>query len=222
MSSASTVKMSRMIADIDRDYFFTRGITGRERLPEYIRKIFVKVPRHEFVPSDLQDLAYENCPLSIGHGQTISQPFIVALMTDLLNPRKGDHILEVGCGCGYQAAILSLLVAEVYSTEIISDLVDLARERLIRLGFNNVTVDNLDGYFGWPQHEPFDGIIVAAAAASVPEPLVKQLKTGGRLVMPLGSPYGSQKLVMITKGEGAVIHTAEILPVAFVPLTGGH
>ncbi|MDH5297797.1 MAG: protein-L-isoaspartate O-methyltransferase, partial [Desulfobulbaceae bacterium] len=149
-------------------------------------------------------------------------PFIVALMTDLLDPREEDRILEVGCGCGYQAAVLSLLAREVYSTEIIPQLATTAGERLKKLGYDNVTVGSMDGYYGWQEKAPFDGIIVTAAAESVPPPLLLQLKAGGRLILPVGPPMGFQKLVTVTKGEGNTCHTNEILGVAFVPLTGGH
>ena len=211
-----------MVHDIDTEYALTRGLTGRDSLPKQIRQSFIDVPRHEFVPSELHSYAYENHPLPIGHGQTISQPFIVALMTDLLNPKNTDRILEIGCGCGYQAAILSTLVAEVYSTEIIPTLAGTAEKRLHRLGYHNVTVGEKDGYYGWPEHGPFDGIIVTAAAITVPLPLVEQLQPGGRLVLPMGAPSELQRLVTVTKKKGNDYVMEEILGVAFVPLTGGH
>lgn len=214
--------VSRMLHDIDTEYSLTRGFTGHDSLPEHIRQSFADVPRHEFVPSKLHSYAYENHPLPIGHGQTISQPFIVALMTDLLNLKSTDRILEIGCGCGFQAAILSTLVAEIYSTEIIPSLACTAQRRLQRLGYHNVTVGEIDGYYGWPEHAPFDGIIVTAAAIKVPQPLVEQLKPGGRLVLPVGAPSELQRLVTVTKGKGKDYEMEEILGVAFVPLTGGH
>jgi len=222
MPDAHAGRISRMLRDIDMEYSLTSGFTGRESMPKRIRESFAQVPRHEFVPPDLRAAAYDNHPLPIGQGQTISQPFIVALMTDLLNPESNHRILEVGCGCGYQAAILSTLVKEVYSIEIIEPLAVTARERLRRLGYGNVTVGEMDGYYGWLEHAPFDGIIVTAAAVSVPQPLVRQLKPGGRLVLPVGPPAGFQQLVTVTKGEGGTVHTEVILGVAFVPLTGFH
>ncbi|MFC1512938.1 protein-L-isoaspartate(D-aspartate) O-methyltransferase [Thermodesulfobacteriota bacterium] len=222
MPTAHASQIARMLRDIDKEYALTCGFTGRKSLPARIRQSFSQVPRHEFVPPELRSFAYEDHPLPIGQGQTISQPFIVALMTDLLNPQKTDRILEVGCGCGYQAAILSTLVAEVYSTEIIPGLAKTAEERLRDRGYNNIMVGEKDGYYGWPEHAPFDGIIVTAAAVTVPPPLVDQLQPGGRLVLPVGPPYGYQRLAVITKGMEEDHHIEEILGVAFVPLTGGH
>ncbi len=222
MPHAHADRVSRMLRDIDMEYSLTRGYTGRNRMPTRIRESLAQVPRHEFVPPDLRAAAYENHPLPIGQGQTISQPFIVALMTDLLNPADDHRILEVGCGCGYQAAVLSMLAKEVYSAEIITTLAVAARDRLRRLGYGNITVEAMDGYYGWPEHAPYDGIIVTAASVSVPQPLVRQLRPGGRLVLPVGPPAGFQQLVTVTKGEGGAVHTEVILGVAFVPLTGFH
>ena len=221
VSSARAGQISKMLHDIDFEYSMTRGLTGRAKLPAQIRQSFAKVPRHEFVPFELRNFAYENHPLPIGNGQTISQPFIVALMTDLLEPESTHRILEVGCGCGYQAAILSTLADEIYSAEIIPELAITARERLLRLGYKNVTVAQRDGYYGWPEHSPYDGIIVTAAADSVPPPLLNQLKQGGRLVLPTGPPFGPQRLLRITRDKES-FHKEEILGVAFVPLTGDH
>ena len=160
--------------------------------------------------------------MPIGYGQTISQPYIVALMTDLLNPEPGHVILEVGTGSGYQAAILSLLVKQVYSTDIVEPLATEARERLQRLGYANVEVRAGDGYHGWVEHAPFDGIVVTAAAPSIPGPLIDQLRPGGRLVIPVGLPYQFQELMLVEKSEDNKVHTKDILGVAFVPLTGKH
>jgi protein-L-isoaspartate(D-aspartate) O-methyltransferase len=180
------------------------------------------VPRHEFVPAQLVGDAYLNQPLPIGHGQTISQPYIVALMTHLLEPEPGDVMLEVGTGSGYQAAILSGLVERVYSIEIIPPLAASAAELLARLGFENVEVREGDGYHGWAEHAPFDGIVVTAAASHVPPPLVAQLAPGGHMVIPVGGRFATQQLTLVTKLPDGGIQTRQLLPVAFVPLTGEH
>jgi protein-L-isoaspartate(D-aspartate) O-methyltransferase len=179
------------------------------------------VPRHEFVPKRYQAQAYSDHPLPIGHGQTISQPYIVALMTELLELEATDRVLEIGTGCGYQAAILAEIVAEVYTVEIVEALAVEARERLIRLGYSNVHTLLGDGYHGWPEHAPYDGIIVTAAPAHTPQPLVQQLKNSAKLVIPVGSPGGYQKLWQITK-EGNILHERDVTGVLFVPLTGRH
>jgi protein-L-isoaspartate(D-aspartate) O-methyltransferase len=182
------------------------------------------VPRHEFVPADRRELAYINHALPLARGQTISQPFIVALMTDLLNPEKDDVILEVGTGSGYQAAVLAELVRQVYSLEIIPELAVQAAGRLHHLGCGNVEVREADGHRGWREHAPFDGIIVTAAASHVPPALTEQLRPGGRLVIPVGLPYMHQELLLIEKDVSGQCHTRDVLSVAFVPLTGreGH
>jgi protein-L-isoaspartate(D-aspartate) O-methyltransferase len=179
-----------------------------------------EVPRHEFVPDGQERFAYENRPLSIGHGQTISQPYIVALMTDLSDPEPGDNVLEVGTGSGYQAAIFSRLVRSVYSIEIIEPLADRAKETLERLGYDNVMTRLGDGYYGWEEHAPFDAIVVTAAASHVPPPLIRQLKPGGRMVIPVGSRFLTQQLLLIEKKENDEIITKQIAAVRFVPLTG--
>ena len=178
------------------------------------------VPRHEFVPEESERLAYENRPLPIGHGQTISQPYIVALMTDLIDPQPGDTVLEIGTGSGYQAAILSPLVQNTYSIEIIEPLADQAQARLQRLGYDNVTTRLGDGYYGWKEHAPFDAIVVTAAASHVPPPLIAQLKAGGRMVIPVGGRFLTQQLLLIEKRENDQIVTRQIAAVRFVPLTG--
>ncbi len=178
------------------------------------------VERHRFVPRRGIPYAYENRPLSIGWGQTISQPYIVALMTDLLDPQPDDVVLEVGTGSGYQAAILSELVARVYTIEIIEGLAELGSERLQRLGFENISTRLGDGYFGWEEHAPYDSIIVTAAATHVPPPLIEQLKPGGRLVIPVGSQFATQWLLLIEKHDDGSVVTRQITPVRFVPLTG--
>ncbi len=180
-----------------------------------------EVPRHAFVPADLRDQAYENHPLPIGLGQTISQPYIVGYMTELVRPRPGMRMLEVGTGSGYQAAVLAATGAEVYSIEIFRTLADSARARLHRLGYENVTVRHGDGHDGWPEAAPFDAILVTAAAGHIPPALTRQLKPGGRMVIPVGSVYGAQYLILVEKNDKGVVRTRTLLPVAFVPLLSG-
>ena len=180
--------------------------------------VMERVPRHLFVPESERFRAYADHPLPIGLRQTISQPYIVAYMTQALQVEEGDRVLEIGTGSGYQAAVLSHLAAEVYSIEILPDLAEQAGERLSVLGYDNVRVRAGDGYFGWPEHAPFDGIMVTAAPDHVPPRLVEQLAPGGRLVMPVGERY--QELVRITRGEGEETALERLLPVRFVPMTG--
>ncbi len=161
-----------------------------------------------------------NRPLPIGHGQTISQPYIVALMTELLAPKAGDVVLEVGTGSGYQAAVLAELGARVYTIEIVPPLANSAALRLEQLGYSNVEVRLGDGYYGWPEHAPFDGIIVTAAANAIPPPLIEQLKPGGRMLIPVGAPFSAQELIVLVKDTKGKVSTRSVLPVAFVPLTG--
>jgi protein-L-isoaspartate(D-aspartate) O-methyltransferase len=179
-----------------------------------------RVERHEFVPEALRALAYEDRPLPIGYGQTISQPYIVALMTDLLEPTAGDRVLEIGTGSGYQAAVLAELGLEVYSIEIVPELGDEAAARLDRLGYDKVATRVGDGYDGWPERALFDGLVVTAAAGHVPPPLIEQLKPGGRMVIPVGEPFRVQHLVLITKAADGTLRSRQLLPVRFVPLTG--
>jgi protein-L-isoaspartate(D-aspartate) O-methyltransferase len=181
------------------------------------------VPRHEFVPEDLRGEAYADGPLPIGYGQTISQPFIVALMTDLLRVGPDDTVLEVGTGSGYQAAVLAHLVRRVYTIEIVPDLAESATARLRRLGYGRVvTTRTGDGYYGWEEAAPFDAIVVTAASSHIPPSLIRQLKPGGRMVIPVGAPFALQHLVLIERNatDGRVT-TRQVLPVSFVPLTGG-
>ena len=211
-----------MMDDIQKEIEYTRSATGIKQFRQSVLNAMQTIPRHEFVPDGLRDMAYYNGPLSIGHGQTISQPYIVALMTDLLEPENDDIILEVGSGSGYQAAILANIVKKVYSVEIIPELAREAQTVLTRQGIGNVEVKNGDGYYGWPQHAPYDGIIVTAAAPYIPEPLVEQLKIGARLVIPVGRPYMHQELMLVEKTAGGQTEIKDILSVAFVPLTGKH
>jgi protein-L-isoaspartate(D-aspartate) O-methyltransferase len=177
-----------------------------------------KVPRHEFVPESLRDQAYEDRPLPIGHAQTISQPYIVAFMTERLTPAPTERVLEIGTGSGYQAAVLAELVSEVYSIEILEPLHQQARATLERLGYRNVHLKCGDGYRGWNEHAPFDAIIVTCAPDHVPKPLTDQLKEGGRMIVPVGES-NNQELVLLEKHEGNLRRTA-VLPVRFVPMTG--
>ena len=193
-----------------------RGVTDQDVLAAMER-----VPRHEFVPEQYQNQAYADHPLPIGYGQTISQPYIVALMTELLKLKTTDRVLEIGTGSGYQAAILAEIVAEVYTVEIVEPLAAEARERLERLGYANVHTLHADGYFGWEEHAPYDAIIVTAAPDHIPQPLVQQLKDGAQLVIPVGPPGGYQTLWQITN-EGGKIKKRNVTGVLFVPLTGEH
>jgi len=202
-----------------RDAMVQRQLKARGISNPRVLEAMGKVPRHELVPPDLQDAAYEDRPLPIGQGQTISQPYIVALMTELAEPEPGEKALDVGTGSGYQAAVLAELVDHVYSIEIHEELADKARQNLERLGYNNVTVRHGDGYAGWPEQAPFDVIIVAAAPEEVPQPLVEQLAVGGRLVLPVGDGF-SQNLVVISKQEDGTLTRRDVVPVAFVPMTG--
>jgi protein-L-isoaspartate(D-aspartate) O-methyltransferase len=180
------------------------------------------VPRHEFVPADVRHAAYKDRPLPIGHGQTISQPYIVALMTSLAVPAKNHVVLEVGTGSGYQAAVLSRLVAQVYSIELIEPLARNAAERLRALGYDNVTVRQGDGYKGWAEHAPYDAIVVTAAASHIPPALIEQIKPGGRMVIPVGKRFSIQDLMLVDKDPDGRAHTSRaVLPVQFVPLVGG-
>ena len=176
------------------------------------------VPRHDFVPEDMKQYAYINGPLSIGYGQTISQPYIVALMTDLLEIENGDAtVLEIGTGCGYQTAILAEIAKQVYSIEVINELADKAGHLLKKLGYKNIFIKSGDGYFGWPEHAPYDGILVTAAATQIPPALTEQLKPGGRLVIPVGGRFTSQDLLVVSKANDGTLIQKKILPVAFVP-----
>lgn len=207
-----------MVAEIEE---YAR-LNGDQAFAKRVMQSMAIVQRHEFVPDAQKRFAYANRPLPIGFGQTISQPYIVALMTDLIAPDSDDVVLEIGTGSGYQAAILSPLVKSVYSIEIIEPLAKQAAARLQLLGFDNVTTRLGDGYYGWAEHAPFDAIVVTAAASHVPPYLVRQLRRGGRMVIPVGGRFLTQQLLLIEKTETGEVKTRQIIPVIFVPLTGEH
>jgi len=213
---------ARMVAEIAAMARETGGETGRPRFSDAVMGAMGKVPRHRFVPF-LQDVfAYDNRPLPIGEGQTISQPYIVALMTDLLDPKPADTVLEVGTGSGYQAAVLAELVAKVTTIEIVAPLGRRAMQLLGELGYRNIDVRIGDGYGGWPAAAPFDAIIVTAAPPAIPQPLIDQLKPGGRMVIPVGGSMDVQQLLLVEKHSDGRTTTRRTLPVRFVPLTRDH
>jgi len=193
------------------------GLPGR--FDERVKAARGRVPRHLFVPALLQPHAYENRPLSIGHAQTISQPYVVALMTDLMKVGKDDRVLEIGTGSGYQAAVLAELVRSVYTVEIVKPLAAEAKARLARLGYRNVEVRAGDGYKGWEEQAPFDAIMVTAGADEIPPPLIRQLKPGGRMVIPVGSQATGQTLTVLEKQADGSIRQRQVIPVRFVPFT---
>ncbi|MCW8930323.1 MAG: protein-L-isoaspartate(D-aspartate) O-methyltransferase [Gammaproteobacteria bacterium] len=211
-----------MIRLIEQDVHETSQYLDTEALDEKVLKAISTVPRHKFVRPDTIEDAYKNHPLPIGYGQTISQPYIVAIMTDLLKLSTDDKVLEVGTGSGYQAAVLSELVKQVYSIEIITPLGEQAKSRFKTIGYKNITTKIGDGYYGWLEHAPYDAIIVTAAASHIPHALIEQLKAGGRMMIPVGSNFMTQQLLLITKTIDGELQTQQILPVRFVPLTGEH
>ncbi len=207
-----------MIADIEAGVALTSSLIGKERLDDNVMAAMREVPREAFVPEDLRHAAFRDGALPVGHGQTISQPYIVALMTDMLCLNDNSVVLEVGTGTGYQAAVLSLLARRVYTIERIQPLADAARQRLEELGYDNVETRCGDGYQGWPEHAPFDAIVVTAAAPYIPPALQEQLKPGGRMAIPVGMPSMHQELMLVTRDLEGVIHSKNLLAVAFVPL----
>lgn len=211
-----------MISEIKKEVIATSRYIGRSSFDNRVLEALRRVPRHRFVPEKFVAHAYDNRPLPIGFGQTISQPYIVALMTDLLGVQAGDRVLEVGTGSGYQAAVLAELGCQVYTVEIIPQLAETAGRRLKLLGYKGIKVKAGDGYYGWPEHAPFDGIIVTAAASHIPPPLIDQLKPSAKMVIPVGAPFMVQHLVLVEKAPDGTIRTRQLLPVRFVPLTGGH
>jgi protein-L-isoaspartate(D-aspartate) O-methyltransferase len=219
---ADDVEFAALRKDLVDEVRAYAGYAGDDPFSDAVLEAIAEVERHKFVPQGQERYAYENRPLPIGHGQTISQPYIVALMTDLLEPDEDDVVLEVGTGSGYQAAVLAGLVDHVYSIEIIEALADSASARLQQLGYDNVTTQLGDGYYGWEEHAPFDSIIVTAAASHVPPPLIGQLKPGGKMVIPVGGRFMTQLLLLLEKGDDGEIVTRQIGAVRFVPLTGKH
>ena len=209
-----------MLVEVAAETIYVSARIGKAALAKHVMEIMGNVPRHEFVPLELQPYAYVNSPLPIGCNKTISQPFIVALMTDLLGLEATDAVLEIGTGLGYQAAILAELARNVYSVEIIEELGRQAQQRLARLGYTNVELKLGDGNYGWPEHAPFDKIIVTAAPDLIPPPLIEQLKPGGRMVIPAGLPEAQQLSLLTKQGNGQITIT-EILPVRFSTLEGG-
>ncbi len=200
----------------------TSQYLGRDALNPKVLQVLGTIPRQEFVPAAYRAEAYDDRPLPIGYGQTISQPSIVAIMTDLLDLEPDQRVLEIGTGSGYQAAVLSRLVDQVYSIEIIEPLGKSAAELFARFGYDNIRTHTGDGYYGWEAAAPFDAIVVTAAASHIPPPLLKQLKPGGRMVIPVGTHFLTQQLLLVIKDEDGGIHSRQLLPVAFVPLRGGH
>ena len=211
-----------MIEAIENMVRQTSSYIGKQSLDPGVMAAMLKVPRHEFVPEELQEYAYENRPLPIGEQQTISQPYIVALMTDLAGVNSESRVLEIGTGSGYQAAVLGEIAAQVYTIEIIEPLGQRAKALLKRLGYANVIVRVGDGFHGWEEYAPFDAVIVTAAPEEVPGPLLDQLKPGGRLVIPVGQEFRTQSLRVYQKSNDGEITMHDVLPVGFVPLTRDH
>ncbi|MCX7147441.1 MAG: protein-L-isoaspartate(D-aspartate) O-methyltransferase [Sulfuritalea sp.] len=220
MKIPNTMERDCLLEEIRVEVLDTQRFTGVQELEQRVMDALRQTPRDEFVPHELRYGAYANRPLPIGHGQTISQPYVVALMTGLIQPQPEDVVLEIGTGSGYQAAILSPLVKQVYSMEIIEELAGQASERLQRLGYHNVDVRTGNGRLGWPEHAPYDAILVTAAATRVPPALIEQLKPGGTLVIPVGLQHVAQDLLVIRKRSDGSLEEKHVLPVVFVPLTG--
>jgi protein-L-isoaspartate(D-aspartate) O-methyltransferase len=212
---------ARLVGEVEAMYAATRAETGLAAMSPQVRAALGKVERHRFVSADQQSRAYRNHPLPIGSGQTISQPYIVALSADLVAPQAGQRVLEIGTGSGYQAAILAEIVSKVYSIELIPSLGAEAAARLRTLGYANVEVRIGDGYAGWPEQAPFDSIVVTAAAPRVPQALVDQLKPGGRMVIPVGASHEAQELMLLVKRPDGTVERKSVLPVRFVPLVPG-
>lgn len=213
-------KMQRLLDEIEGEYRFTRGMTGKAVIDPRVKEAIANTPRDKFVPMNYIDSAFDNGPLPIGHGQTISQPYIVAIMTDLLELEADDTVLEIGTGSGYQAAILSQVCSQVYTVEYLIELADIAKARFEKLGYDNIETRAGNGFDGWPEHAPYDAIIVTAAATHIPGPLIEQLKPGGRMVIPVGRPFSHQELKLVKKDEEGEMTIRDILGVAFVPFQG--
>ena len=212
---------AELLEEIEAEFRATAGLTGRPAPSSCVIAALRQVRREAFVAPGSEPRAYDNRPLPIGHGQTISQPFIVALMTELLDLHPGENVLEVGTGSGYQAAVLAELGAWVCAIAVVPPLAARAAAALVAQGYGQVALRTGDGRPGWPERAPFDAIIVTAAAPKVPPALIEQLRPGGRMVMPVGEPHGDQELILITKDAAGEVTRRGILPVAFVPLTGG-
>jgi len=208
-----------LLAEIEQEAMQTATLTGRSTFNARVMDALTDVPRHKFVRPDEETLAYVNGPLPIGYNQTISQPYIVALMTDLLDLDEGSTVLEIGTGSGYQTAILAEIAMQVYSIEIIDVLAENAKKLLQQLGYTNILIKSGDGYHGWPEYAPFDRIIVTAASEKIPEPLIRQLQPEGRLVIPIGDRIHGQELTLVTKDKDDRVTSRNILPVIFVPFT---
>ena len=217
--AAERAAMIRTIAMYDAE---VRSSIGHDRIAPRVLDVMGIVPRHEFVPEGVRREAYADRPLPIGYGQTISQPLIVAIMTDLLQVAPHHVVLEIGTGSGYQAAVLAHLARQVYTIEIVPGLANSAAQRLQSLGYANVATRLGDGYYGWQEAAPFDGIIVTAAASQIPPPLIQQLKAGGRMVIPIGAPFALQHLVLVEVDDERKVRTRQLLPVVFVPLASQH
>lgn len=218
MWATEDARRRRMVDEVAQEYAETAACTGRQAMSPRVRAALAAVPRHLFLPDDRRDMAYVNRAMPIGHGQTISQPFIVALMTDLLDVEPHHRVLEIGTGSAYQAAILSRLAGRVYSIEAIAELAEEARRRLAELGCGNVQVRHGDGWLGWPEEAPFDRIIVTAAPDIVPPRLAEQLAPGGRMVLPIGPVGLAQSLYVCEKSPDGRLRGRDTLPVAFVPM----
>jgi protein-L-isoaspartate(D-aspartate) O-methyltransferase len=214
--------LDEMLHDIKAEANYACRMSGRNRLNDHVLEAMSRVPRQHFVEKVFRSHAYDNSPLPIGKGQTISQPFIVALMTDLIAPQLGDRVLEVGTGSGYQTAVLAEMVSHLYTIEIIPKLAQRSRIQLEKEGYKNISYREGDGYYGWPEKAPFDAILVTAAAEEIPQPLVDQLAPGGRLVLPVGQHHFTQDLMLLQKDESGALNASNLLPVTFVPLTGDH
>ena len=210
---------AQLLAEIEQEARQTAALTGRTAFNPRVMEALAVVPRHKFVREDEETLAYVNGPLPIGYNQTISQPYIVALMTDLLELNESSTVLEIGTGSGYQTAILAEIAMQVYSIEIIAALADNARKVLQELGYTNILLKSGDGYHGWPEYSPFDRIIVTAASVYIPEPLIQQLQPEGRLVIPIGDRIHGQDLTLVTRDKAGRLTSRNILPVVFVPFT---
>lgn len=211
LATAQTDRFERMRQDMVTRQIQQRGITDKQTL-EAMRS----VRRHLFVPAESRMRAYEDRPLPIGYGQTISQPYIVGFMTETIEPGKGQRVLEIGTGSGYQAAVLARIVDSVYTIEIVEELHEAASDRLANLGYDNVVAKHADGYYGWEEKAPFDAIVVTAAAEFIPQPLIEQLREGGIMIIPVGSPFMVQQLIRVEKRNGKP-HTKQLMPVRFVP-----